>query len=221
MIRSRFFSTLFLILLLATPALAQEFETHLIRITNITPTQILGPPVVVSHAVNTRIFRVGDPASPELAAVAEDADSAGLVAALAADPRVLDIATGAGPILPGQSMEFEVRTSSAYPRLSAVGMLVTTNDAFFGVDGFALHGGFWRKGISAPAFDAGSEANNESCDFIPGPPCGNPFVRDTDDAEGFVHVHPGIFGIADLSTPGHTWLNPTVQITTIRLANAN
>ncbi len=219
MTRSRFVSALFLLLLFATPVLAQEFETHRIRITNITPTQIIGPPVIASHALTTRIFRVGNAATPEVAAVAEDADSSGLVAALQANVQVLDIATGTGPIMPGQSIELEVRTSSDYPRLSAVGMLVTTNDAFFGVDGFALHGGFWRKSIAAPAYDAGSEANNESCDFIPGPPCGSPGVRATDGAEGFIHVHPGIFGIGDLSTAGYTWLNPTVRITTVRIAN--
>ena len=32
---------------------------------------------------------------------------------------------------------------------------------------------------ASTAWDAGTEFNNELCGFIPGPPCGNPLIRDT------------------------------------------
>lgn len=62
-------------------------------------------------------------------------------------------------------------------------MLVTTNDAFAALNGVRLP----RRGstsFSSVAYDAGSEANTENCSDIPGPPCGNPFVRVTAGAEG-------------------------------------
>ena len=64
----------------------------------------------------------------------------------------------------------------------------------------------------SPAYDAGSESNNEDCDFIPGPPCDNPLVRDTANAEGYVHVHAGIHGVGDLVPATHDWRNPVAAI---------
>ena len=49
--------------------------------------------------------------------------------------------------------------------------------------------------------------------FIPGPPCGNAGVRDTGNAEGFVHVHAGVHGIGDLVAADHDWRNPVAKIT--------
>jgi hypothetical protein len=51
----------------------------------------------------------------------------------------------------------------------------------------------------APAYDAGSEANNEDGDSIPGPPFGNTEVHATEKTEGYVHLHAGIHGITDLA----------------------
>lgn len=203
--------------LAAVPALAQE--TYRIKITNATRGQVASPPVIATHSIRAQIFNVGEPASDALAAVAEDADTAALVGALQASDEVLSVVEGTGPIPPGQTVEFDIEASAAFPRLSIVGMLVQTNDAFYGLDRFPLVDGMrdWRQTIGLPAYDAGSEANNESCDFIPGPPCGNPFVRDLDGAEGFVHIHSGIVGDGDLSVETYDWRNPAVWVTVIRL----
>lgn len=72
--------------------------------------------------------------------------------------------------------------------------------------------------VEAEAYDAGSEANSESCTYIPGPPCGNAEVRDTGDAEGFVHVHAGVHGIGDLDPAMHDWRNPVAEITIKRVS---
>jgi len=55
-------------------------------------------------------------------------------------------------------------------------MLATTNDGFYALNGSA---GPTKEVITyySVAWDAGSEANNERCPFIPGPPCGNFFAR--------------------------------------------
>lgn len=185
-------------------------------ITNITRGQILSPPVVFTHRPSYKLFEVGAPASPELAAIAEDAQSGGLEAQLAGDRRVTDRQTGGAPIPPGQSMALEVRGGRWASKLTAVGMLVVTNDAFFAANGVDLP----RWGsvtYRAVAYDAGSEANTESCAHIPGPPCGNGGVRVTAGAEGFVHVHGGVHGGSSLDPAQHDWRNPTVQITITRI----
>ena len=101
--------------------------------------------------------------------------------------------------------------------MSLVGMLATTNDAFYALNGVAGP----RQGTVtyySVAWDAGSEANNEDCRVIPGPPCGKFFVRATDGAEGFVHVHSGIHGVRDLVPANHDWRNPVAKITIRRLS---
>jgi hypothetical protein len=107
---------------------------------------------------------------------------------------------------------FYLSGTGPWTRLTALGMLVTTNDAFFGLDSAELSGRPRSKVFSVPAYDAGSEVNSESCTYIPGPPCMNGGVRDTDGAEGFVHVHSGIHGIGDLVPAEHDWRNPVVRI---------
>ncbi len=211
----RLIFTLIVSLLMAQLAFAAD-RTWDVTVTNITANQIIGPPVIATHGHKARIFRAGKRATGALAAVAEDADSSGLVAALEGNAEVLSVVTGGGPLLPGDSMTLSVTTTDDFQRLSAVAMLVTTNDAFFGIDSFQLHSSKKDTMTTAPAYDAGSEANDELCASIPGPPCGNPFVRVTDGAEGFVHVHPGITGRGDLDPAARGWLNPVVEIRFVR-----
>lgn len=201
-----------LALCLAPTVAAQNLTTYDVTLTNITPGQVVSPPVVVSHTDAIGLFRLGAPASPELVAVAEDADTSGYEALLPALPQVLDFAIADAPLPPGESVTLQVQARFPFSHISAVGMLVTTNDAFFGLDTAQVP---LRRRVAhyrAGAYDAGSEANNESCDFIPGPPCGNMFVRDTSGAEGFVHVHGGVHGVADLVPVEHDWRNPVVAV---------
>jgi hypothetical protein len=197
---------------LAAPVAAQTTAT--IQITNLSR-QIISPPVVASHTWKVAIFAPGLPASSDLTALAEDGDPSGLVDLLSTNAEVLDVAAAAGPLLPGETATFELEVRGKFNRLSAVGMLVTTNDAFFGLSNYIIDPSKKVQRMVAPAWDAGTEANNESCDFIPGPPCGNPFMRDTDDAEGFVFVHSGIHGTGDLLPNAWAWQNPVVEIAVI------
>lgn len=198
----------------AQPAAAQKTVT--VYITNISK-QIISPPVAVSHSWAVRVFTPGRSASAELAALAEDGDSSALVAALEADDNVLDVAVADGPLMPGQTVSLDLAVTGFFDRISAVGMLVTTNDAFFGLENLSLRGSPTSiVRTTAPAYDAGTEFNSESCVFIPGPPCGSPMVRDTAGAEGFIHVHSGIHGIADLSPAEWDWQNPVVRIAVVK-----
>lgn len=192
---------------LLTGAAAAAQAQWQVTITNATNNQIVSPPIVVSHSASVDIWEVGQPASDALAAVAEDADPVALLDLLGSLAGVNDFAIAGDVLLPGQSVTLEIASGA---RLSALGMLVTTNDTFFGLDSAAVRGG--SASFYAPAYDAGSERNTQRCAHIPGPPCGNPFVRVTGDAEGFVHISPGIQKKAQLNPRLHGWDNPVVKV---------
>ena len=199
-------------------------RTYEVTITNLTRGQIISPPIVISHDENFRLFTLGEPASHELYPLAEDGDTVPLTDHIKTLPSVFDYAVaaplvGPSPLFPGESVTYEIGTRGRARFISAAGMLVTTNDAFFAIQGIRVP----KKGetvVDAAAYDAGSEANSEDCDFIPGPPCGNGGFRDTGDAEGYVHIHAGIHGIDidDMVIPAmHDWRNPVAKITIRRL----
>jgi len=79
----------------------------------------------------------------------------------------------AGPggfaIKPGASASVEVKFTSKKHFVSLIGMLATTNDGFYALNGSA---GPTKEVITyySVAWDAGSEANNERCPFIPALP---------------------------------------------------
>ncbi len=192
-----------------------------VSVTNLTRGQIFSPPVVATHSRDlTPLFTLGSPASPELAGVAEDALNQPLIDLLNADNNAFDVKTIAGaggPIMPGETARVIVEGDPRrFNRISMVGMLVVTNDAFFGINGARLpqHGSTSHR---STAYDAGSEANNERCDYIPGPPCNNPMMRMTTGAEGYVHVHAGIHGIGDLAPSTYDWRSDVVAVRVRRL----
>ena len=178
-----------------------------VTITNATANQIISPPIVVSHGASADLWEVGEPALDEIAAVAEDADASGLLALLGSLGAVNDFAIADGVLLPGDSVTLVIDPGA---RLSALGMLVTTNDAFFGLD--SARGVRRGSVFYAPAYDAGSERNTQRCAHIPGPPCGNAGVRVTNGAEGFVHISPGIVKRGNLRERDFGWDNPVVKI---------
>lgn len=170
------------------------------------------PPIVFSHGKGFKFFEAGQPASDALAKLAEDGQTGALEEDLLASSSVHSVATAAGPILPGNSVTVELKAGGHFRHISAAGMLVSSNDAFFGALNLRLPWGYGRAVYHLAAYDAGSEANNENCDYIPGPPCGNPGVRDTENAEGYVHVHSGIHGVGNLMPEDFDWNNPVVKI---------
>jgi hypothetical protein len=191
-----------------------------ISVTNITRNQILSPPVVAVHTRDLEpIFELGEPSSEALWKIAEDALNTDMIASLLASPEVLDVQEifgAGGPIMPGETASVTVAAGDDFDLLSLVGMLVTTNDGFYGAASERLPAGNARR-LHVPAYDAGSEENNELCDFIPGPPCGSAEMRATDGAEGYVHVHEGIHGIGDLEPSGADWRNPVALISIKRV----
>ena len=190
-----------------------------ITITNMTRGQIMSPAVVALHTDRMApLWAVGTPASDGITANAEDAVNDTLVAALEADPQVREVATitgAGGPIMPGETAMVTVSASGKFKLISLVGMLVTTNDAFYGGQSIPLSKS--ATTTTLVAYDSGTEENNELCTHIPGPPCGNPGVRATDGAEGYIYVHSGVHGVGDLDPALHDWNNPVARITIRRV----
>lgn len=193
-------------------AAAGDNNLYEVTITNLTRDQIFSPPLAVSHNEKFDLFVPGDPASPELTALAEEGDTGPFTTLIEGLPSVKDYAVAPGPVMPGASTTLKVQSRGDYRLISVAGMLVTTNDGFFAARNMPA---FPWKGYAtdANAYDAGSEANSESCAYIPGPPCDSHNVRDTDGAEGYVHIHAGIHGIGDLDASQWDWRNPVARIT--------
>ena len=77
--------------------------------------------------------------------------------------------------------------------------------------------------LFSPAYDAGSERNDELCASIPGPffgECGGPGGGGSPagDEEGYVHVHAGMHGIGNFNASKRDWRNPVAKITIRRIS---
>lgn len=194
--------------LAALPSVAGAAEYD-VTVTNLS-NQIFSPPVVVTHRPGVAVFTAGEPASDELAALAEDAAADGLVALLGTTDGVRDVAVGGGVILPGESMTVRVDAGGNQSVFTVLGMLVTTNDSFYSARRSVRRSATFY----GDAWDAGSEANTLDCAHIPGPPCGNPGVRVTDGAEGRVKISEGI---NRGSLRPFDWRNPVVKVRVVRI----
>jgi hypothetical protein len=191
-----------------------------VTITNVTKAQVFSPPVLVTHHRSIALFEAGAEASAELAMVAEEGNGGPLADTLSGSPRVFEAQATNAPIPPGMSATYLIRGHHRFDNISIVAMLVNTNDAFMALDSRRLpRDRNTSRTFDVGAYDAGSEGNNEDCAFVPGPACpadsGN--ARSVDDAEGYVYVHNGIHGIADLAPAAYDWRNP-VAIVTVRRA---
>lgn len=206
-----------LLLAIGSPAIAggkHRARTYYVTITNLTGGQVFSNPIIFTHNGGVKLFVPGEPASDELFPLAEDGDASFLATALADDPSVFDTVVAEGPVLPGTSVTLEITARKRFRYLSAAAMLVSSNDAFFAVQNVRVTR-WGSRSASGVAYDAGSEYNSEDCDYIPGPPCGNPGARDEVGAEGFVYIHSGIHGVedGDLDPASADWRNPVVRVT--------
>ena len=182
-----------------------------VKITNITRGQHFTPILVASHRAGVELFSVGEPASEELAALAEGGATDPLAAALRADPDVAGMAVSEGLLGPGESVVVTVRTRRGANRISLAGMLLPTNDGFVSLNS-VLAPCYGARTYNAVAYDAGSEPNDEDCAHIPGPLCDGEGPSPDEDGEGYVHVHAGIHGIGDLVAADYDWRNPIARV---------
>ncbi len=204
----------------------RPINTYKVTITNITRAQTFTPQLVVTHNKKVRLFELGKPASAALATLAESGDTQPLTDVLAgAGRKVGDVKTISGLLLPGKSVSTTI-TANPYrqPFISLAAMLIPTNDTFVALNTIRLP--YLRKTVMAPAYDAGSELNDQNCLNMPGPRCGgagDSAPADTD--EGYVYIGNGFHELGDVDEAGneilgpltYDWRNPVAKITIQRI----
>ena len=204
-------------------AFADEAEFE-VTITNLTRDQQFTPILVATHKAGVRLFTPGDPASTELATLAETGATGpltGLLIDMGVNP---DNVVTSGPLLdPGDSRTVTVNASGGANYVSVAAMLIPTNDAFIALNGVKAPKGSKTLMLYSPAYDAGSEVNDELCSSIPGPDfseCSGPGGGGAPGGgEGYVHIHAGIHGIGDMIASDRDWRNPVAKITIRRIKN--
>ena len=209
-----------LTLMTTGPAIAGH-KMYEVTITNLTQAETFTPIMVASSRKSVKLFKLGEAASPELTAIAEGGDVSAMTAMLLANPQVVDVADSSGLVpdgllVPGASVTVTVSAKGA-KYISLASMLIPTNDAFLALNGVRVNG--WNDDIQVPAYDAGTETNDEDCANIPGPDCGGdgiPFSPG-DSGEGYVYIHGGIHGIGDLDPATYDWRNPVAHVKVVRV----
>ena len=158
----------------AGAASALDYE---VTVTNLTRGQQFTPILVATHQAGVRLFELGRPASPQLKTLAEEGNVGPLTTLLLGNPDVRDVVNSGGLLNPGQSVTQRVSTRGGFDNVSVAAMLIPTNDAFFAVNDLEGPDEMDAVAVFSPAYDAGTERNDERCASIPGPgfiECGGP-----------------------------------------------
>ncbi|CAM9542214.1 unnamed protein product [Laminaria digitata] len=176
--------------------------------------------MMMAHAEEIQGFKVGWPVEDYFKLMAEEGDLSALLDRVD-DKDVVDyvcgIAYASDPLSPGGSEWFTLKVDKQKcPNdvlFSMAGMLVNTNDGFVGINSMTMD----KDGsmmVYPPAYDAGTEENNELCSHIPGPACeGTSGNKQAGPGEGYVHIHSGFHGVGkDLSEAGYDWRNPVAEV---------
>lgn len=199
---------------------AAQSQTFEVRVTNLTSNLVFTPILVASHREDVRLFDVEEAANPQLEALAEAGDVEPLTDLLEANPNVREVANSGAVLPPGMSTTVSVETIGQFDHVSVASMLIPTNDAFFAVNGMQGPQPNQTRTVMVPAWDAGTEANDELCVSIPGPPTvcmGEGVSPPADSDEGHIHIHRGVHGVGDLAFETYDWRNPVAKVTISRL----
>lgn len=218
-----------LALLVGAPTAAAGPErTYTVTITNLTDGQPFTPALATTHKGNDGLFSVGSAASFELKEIAENGNLDPMVDRVSGDRDFADLVvqtgnTGVPPVMPGETVTFEIAAGPPFNFLSWASMLICTNDGFTGVDTLKLPSEVGDSvSVSTQGYDAGTEINTEAfVDLVP--PCGpltgqdsmgqgtgtsNPALAEN----GVIHHHGGILGAGDLDPAINDWDNPVATI---------
>ena len=182
-----------------------------VTITNITSGQTFTPIIVLNHKKGVSLFTPGTPASGSLAILAESGNTGPLSDMMSMNPKVADIATSDGLLGPGASTTVTIQRTGGFRYISLAAMMIPTNDGFIALNSVMAPRGHRSVMYLSPAYDAGSEENDESCANIPGPFCGGAGLSE-ENGEGYVHINDGIHGIGDVPEDVFDWRNPVARV---------
>ena len=205
-----------------------------VQITNLSNGIYYTPFLVAAHPDGTSLFTVGQPASASLQAMAEGGDISGLSADAQAMGATVAENPAMGLLAPATSTNVDLNTDgTSNDRLTVLAMLLPTNDAFAGLNAIAIPTTPGTYVFDVPAYDAGTEANDEllvagaggapGVPGMPGDPGGTTGMNGTGaagaDANPNVHIHRGSLGdtdatggTSDLDNGIHRWLNPVIRV---------
>lgn len=221
-----------LVLLLGAPtAAANQERTYQVTIENLTSGQPFTPALVGTHKGNDGLFTVGKTASFGLKEIAENGNLDPMLDRVGNDRDFDDVVVAFGasvlPVLPGETVTFEITGGPPFNFLSWASMLICTNDGFTGVDTLKLPNLVGESvSVDTQGYDAGTELNTELfADIVP--PCGPLTGQDnmgqgtgTSNPElaegGVIHHHDGILGFGNLDPAINDWTNPVASITVER-----
>ncbi len=201
--------TAFLLAGAAGLARAQDAEPAIATVTvvNLMKGQILTPAVLITHdSTAPPLFVPGEPASSELAALAEVGRTSGLMNKFNAEVGVLSVTRLPEFIRPGQTKAVDIEFDARHRLVSSASMLEMTNDGFASLVAAEVPCEGARTYLLG-AWDAGSEANTELCAHVPAP-CPTPARSGScavNGDEGFVHVHSGIHGCGGFPSEIYDW----------------
>ncbi|HBH60296.1 MAG TPA: hypothetical protein DDX85_00830 [Nitrospiraceae bacterium] len=187
-------------------------RTYDVTVTNMTQGQTFTPILVVTHKRGVHLFTPGSPASRELAMLAEGGATGPLAERMLMNPQVGEVMTSGGLLGPGETATVKIAAGRGFDYVSLAAMLVPTNDGFIALNGVHAPLGHTAEMYLSPAYDAGSEMNDEQCEHIPGGAMCAGEGFNEEDGEGYVHIHAGIHGIGDIDAALYDWRNPVARI---------
>lgn len=182
------------------------FGAFNVTLTNLTHGQPMAPVAIIAHEPGYYAFASGMPASLGLENLAEGGSPVMLIGEAQDAVQFLDAVASAGITGPGGTTEI---TTVLVPeldldnvRLSIASMLVDTNDAFAGINAKDISNMAVGDSMifTIPAWDAGTEANTETADTMPGPAASAAggggasagFDAARDDLVDAVRIHAGV-----------------------------
>ena len=139
--------------------------------------EMLGLWVFATHNDQFKLFTLGEPASRELALLSQTGRPFFLASALSHTKGVGSVFTVPASfppttlhdvvLCPGESLTVQVEAAPGDHFLSLAAMIFPTNDGFVAVNGAPLPNGHDVEVVDSPAYDSGSEENDELCPNIP------------------------------------------------------
>jgi len=224
---------------LSPAAMAKDKNSHtyLVTIQNATKGQPIAPSVIATHTGEFRFFDIGPAPMPgdwdyddyfALAAMAETGYPFHVLDQILAADGVSEAVALPSPhtvLFPGESNSTLIGAAGNARYLTALAMLGRTNDGFYAVQAVELpkHKGEVVR-VLATAYDAGSEANDESPATVGAlgsmEDNGASGTGINEGGEGYIHVHSGIHGVggpSGLMPASDDWDGPVVEVTIERM----